>query len=49
VVLKLGEVTSVEACYQFLHEEMGAHLFVGVDGLELGSFQSSALSRALAA
>jgi hypothetical protein len=38
VVLKLGEVTSTEACYQFLHEEMGAHLFVGVEGLELDLF-----------
>jgi hypothetical protein len=38
VVLKLGEVTSAEACYQFLHEEMGARLFVGVEGLELDLF-----------
>jgi hypothetical protein len=38
VVLKLGEVTSAEAYYQFLHEEMGTHLFVGVEGLELDLF-----------
>jgi hypothetical protein len=38
VVLKLGEVTSTEACYQFLHEELGAYLLVGVEGLELDLF-----------
>jgi hypothetical protein len=38
VVLKLEEVTSTEACYQFLHEKMGARLFVGVEGLELDLF-----------
>jgi hypothetical protein len=38
VVLKLREVTFAEACYQFLHEEMGAHLFVGVEGFELDLF-----------
>jgi hypothetical protein len=38
VVLELEEVTSAEACYQFLHEEMGAHLFVSVEGLELDLF-----------
>jgi hypothetical protein len=38
VVLKLEEVTSTEACYQLLHEEMGAHFLVGVEGLELDLF-----------
>jgi hypothetical protein len=38
VVLELGEVTSAEVCYQFLHEDMGAYLFVGVEGLELDLF-----------
>jgi hypothetical protein len=38
VVLELEEVTSAEACYQFLHEEMGARIFVGVEGLELDFF-----------
>jgi hypothetical protein len=38
LVLELGEVTSAEACYQFLHEEMGARLFVSVEGLELDLF-----------
>jgi hypothetical protein len=38
VVLKLGEVMSAEACYQFLHEEMGARPFVGVESLELDLF-----------
>jgi hypothetical protein len=38
VVLKLEEVMSAETCYQFLHEEMGARLFVGVEGLELDLF-----------
>jgi hypothetical protein len=38
VVLKLGEVSSTEACYQLLHEEMGARLLVGVEGLELDLF-----------
>jgi hypothetical protein len=38
VVLELGEVMSAEACYQFLHEEMGARLFVSVEGLELDLF-----------
>jgi hypothetical protein len=38
VALKLGEVTSIEACYQFLHEELGAYLLVGVEGLELDLF-----------
>jgi hypothetical protein len=38
VVLELGEVTSAEACYQLLHEEMGARFFVGVEGLELDFF-----------
>jgi hypothetical protein len=35
VVLKLEEVPSTEACYQFLHEELGAYLLVGVESLEL--------------
>jgi hypothetical protein len=38
VVLKLGELSSTEACYQFLHEEFGAYLLVGVEGLELDVF-----------
>jgi hypothetical protein len=38
VVSKLGEVSSTEACYQFLHEELGAYLLVGVEGLELDIF-----------
>jgi hypothetical protein len=38
VVLELGEVTSAEACYHFLHEELGAYLLVGVEGLELDIF-----------
>jgi hypothetical protein len=38
VVLELGEVTSAEACYQFLHEEMGARFLVSVEGLELDFF-----------
>jgi hypothetical protein len=38
VVLELREVTSTEACYQFLDEEMGARFFVGVEGLELDFF-----------
>jgi hypothetical protein len=38
VVLELLEVTFAEACYQFLHEEMGARFFVGVEGLELDFF-----------
>jgi hypothetical protein len=38
VVLELREVTSTEACYQFLHEEMGARVFVGVEDLELDLF-----------
>jgi hypothetical protein len=38
VVLELGEVTSAEACYQFLHEETDARPFVGVEGLELDIF-----------
>jgi hypothetical protein len=38
VVLELGEVTSTEACYHLLHEELGTHLLVGVEGLELDLF-----------
>jgi hypothetical protein len=38
VVLELAEVTSAEACYQFLHEEMGTRVFVVVEGLELQFF-----------
>jgi hypothetical protein len=38
VVLELGEVTSAEACYHFLHEELGAYLLVGMEGLELDIF-----------
>jgi hypothetical protein len=38
VVLELGEVTSAEECYQFLHEEMGARILVSVEGLELDFF-----------
>jgi hypothetical protein len=38
VVLELGEVTSAEACYHLLHEELGAYLLVGVEGFELDSF-----------
>jgi hypothetical protein len=38
VVLKLREVSSTEVCYQFLHEELGAYLLVGVESLELDIF-----------
>jgi hypothetical protein len=38
VVLKLEEVSSTEACYEFLHEELGAYLLVGVEGLALDIF-----------
>jgi hypothetical protein len=38
VVLELGEVMSAEACYHLLHEELGAYLLVGVEGLELDIF-----------
>jgi hypothetical protein len=38
VVLELREVTFVEACYQFLHEEMGARVSVGVESFELDFF-----------
>jgi hypothetical protein len=38
MVLELGEVTSAEACYQLLHEEMDARPFVGVEGVELDIF-----------
>jgi hypothetical protein len=38
VVLELGGVASAKACYQFLHEKMGAHVSVGVESLELDFF-----------
>jgi hypothetical protein len=38
VVLELKEVTSAEACYHLLHEELGTYLLVGVEGLELDIF-----------
>jgi hypothetical protein len=38
VVSELREVTSTEACYHLLHEELGAYLLVGVEGLELDLF-----------
>jgi hypothetical protein len=38
VVLELRGVASAEACYQFLHEEMGARVSVGVESLELDFF-----------